>query len=79
VKKSKKFYGRLPDGRETTNIDLYLEEWRKLCHPFEELTGLKHYAFDPGVLFTGPDGMVVELPTWVLKLLKEGYERIKNG
>ena len=44
---------RLPNGRPTKNVDLYVKEWRKLMGPWRDhfdLTG--SFAFDPGISFS---------------------------
>ncbi len=69
----KKRIWRLPDNTNTNCADEYIDAWRKLAEPVEEMTGLKHIAFDPGVQFSSGDHLIT-LPTWFIELLNKYYE-----
>jgi len=67
---------RLPDGGETRSAERYIEAWRQFCEPLEKLTGLTHTGFDPGALFSAPDGKrTISLPTWFMVLVNEGLKK----
>lgn len=68
---------QLPNGKYTRSQQRYLREWRKLIKQAENLTGLRCYAFNPGVclqeiedkkalMYFGPS---VCLPVWLIKRL----------
>lgn len=63
--------GVLPSGKTTNDWDRYVKAWRALCEPIEELTGIKHRAFDPGVSFR-LERKNLDLPIWFLKLVNKG-------
>lgn len=52
----------------------YVDEWQELARPLEELTGVTHTAFDPGVVFCHGKKSVT-LPRWLLELINEGLKR----
>ncbi len=56
----------------------YVDEWRELARPLEELTGIKHSGFDPDVLFHYGDRKSVSIPRWLLELINEGLEELKE-
>ena len=73
------FRGRCPDGEWTTDSNLYVKSWRSFLEPFEKLTGLTHFAFDPSGSFVTSDGKnTVQIPAWVIKLINEGLEKKEN-
>ncbi|KKK72475.1 hypothetical protein LCGC14_2903520, partial [marine sediment metagenome] len=54
------------------------DEWRELARPLEELTGIKHSAFDPDVLFHYEGRKSVSIPRWLLELINKGLEEREN-
>jgi len=70
-----KFEGSLPNGGVSKSYLSYIREWRKLARPIEKATGMKHYAFDPGVAFRTPEGLNISLPTWFVKLVNEALSK----
>jgi len=49
---------RLPDGKTTRSIPVYLKAWRALADPLCEATGWTVYGWDPGVAFRTRDGLL---------------------
>lgn len=45
---------RRPFGGSTTNVGVYVREWRHLAEPFERHLGWRMYGFDPALLFAKP-------------------------
>ena len=75
----------LPDGKTTTSTTKYVKEWRELGKPFCELVGVKIYAFDPDIQFSGGGGErdmwgnnVITLPVEVLKRINKSLEEMKR-
>lgn len=42
---------RLPDGVETSDLDVYLSEWDKLGNSLSEIIGERIIGLDPGFTF----------------------------
>lgn len=52
----------------------YIEKWRELARPLEELTGIQHWAFDPGVSFSYAGRKSVHIPRWLLELINTALQ-----
>ena len=75
--------GCLPDGSETKNEKKYLDAWHELAKPFEDLTGLKLYGYDPSCSFIGEGKCYgwngnIEISVAILKRINAGLEKIRE-
>lgn len=71
--RTKRMYA-LPDYKTvTTDVDVYINEWRKQAEPIERELGLRLVGFDPGFVFAKPtdtgDGPQLNLPVWFVNNL----------
>ncbi len=63
--------GRFPNSFENTHSNKkYIDAWREFARPITELTGMKHWAFDPGVSYRN-DSKTINLPEWFIALVNE--------
>lgn len=79
---------RVPNGKYTSSLQVYLREWRKIINKIEKMTGLKCGGYDPGMSFYEVKegkilpGTSVEIPVWLaLRLINKFDEmelRIEN-
>ena len=74
---------RLPDGTHTTDVGELARVWEQFGKPFEELTGMVAFGYDPGITFSDPEGNEesIQIPSYILKrfnfnlyILKMEYE-----
>lgn len=73
--RTKRMYA-LPDyNTATTDVDVYINAWRKQAEPIERELGLKLTGFDPTFVFTkqtpAGDGPQLNLPVWFVNKLNE--------
>ncbi len=58
---------RLPNGKWTTSLKVYLREWNKLKRKVEKKLNVKVYGFDPdfGVYSKTEPRQVAHIPLWL--------------
>lgn len=67
----------LPDGKLTTSVKKYHDEWCKLAEPICSLTGAQMNGFDPSVqLIWG--NKVIDLPVSFLVILNQSLKEKDN-
>lgn len=62
---------RLPDGKITRSQSIWINAWRTKASVIENITGMTHYAFDPGITFIDDDGNSIQLPMWFINKVEE--------
>jgi len=64
---------RLPDGKTTQSLAIYLKKWKAIYQPIEEAYGLRLIGFDPGLLFADADHpqSAIDIPLWLAKRMVE--------
>jgi len=54
----------------------YIDEWRQLAKPIERMSGVKHIAFDPDILFWF-EKKTADIPRWFIELLNSGILKLE--
>lgn len=67
---------RLPNGKITKSMKVYLREWNKLKKLLEKELQLKTIGFDPGfIVYPEGGGRSVEIPTWLAIRIVESLNK----
>lgn len=71
----------LPNGRYTTNVDEYTDEWYKVGVTLEDFLKMKVYTITPDLTFYSNDRPILRIPHWLavelIKLLIKAEEGLK--
>lgn len=75
MKKDTREWRRLPSGKSTRSVAVYVREWRKFARPLVRALDGRLHSFDPGVAVMYDERRFIQLPAAFVALLNKALSK----